>query len=217
MPQSSQPRPLTGGSRPGRLVVVGSGIKGIAHLTLEAVGHLEEADKVFYTVADGSTAAFIHSKNANAIDLYNLYDIGKPRYETYIQMAEKMLREVRNGFYVVGIFYGHPGIFVNPTHRAIAIARQEGHQAFMLPGISAEACLFSDIGVDPAFPSCQTFEATDLLLRERPINTTGHVVIFQIDIVGDSGFHPNGFMNTKPQILISKLQDIYGVDHPIVH
>lgn len=87
MSQRGKPKPLVGGSRPGRLVIVGSGIKSIAHLTLEAVGYPEEADKVFYTVADGSSAAFILSKNAQAVDLYNLYDIGKPRYETYVQMA----------------------------------------------------------------------------------------------------------------------------------
>ncbi|KAI1495904.1 hypothetical protein F5X99DRAFT_100465 [Biscogniauxia marginata] len=59
-------------------------------------------------------------------------------------MSETILREVRRGFYVVGVFYGHLGIFVNPSHRAVAIARNEGHQACMLPGISVEDCLFVD-------------------------------------------------------------------------
>ncbi|KAF2233842.1 hypothetical protein EV356DRAFT_416528, partial [Viridothelium virens] len=128
-----------------------------------------------------------------------------------------MLREVRNGFYVVGVFYGHPGIFVNPSHRAIAIARQEGHQAFMLPGISAEACLFADVGIDPSTSGCQTIEATDLLLRNRPINTGSHLIIFQVGIVGDSGFHPQGFKNTKLHVLLEKLTEVYGSGHRLVH
>jgi hypothetical protein len=61
-----------------------------------------------------------------------------------------MLRYVRAGHNVIGIFYGHPGVFVSPAHRAIAIAREEGFKAKMLLGISAEDVLFTDLGVDPA-------------------------------------------------------------------
>ncbi len=53
-----------------------------------------------------------------------------------------ILSSVRKGLYVVGIFYGHPGIFVNPSRRALTIARQEGYQALMLPAVSSIDCLF---------------------------------------------------------------------------
>jgi len=39
----------------------------------------------------------------------------------------------------------------------------------MLPGISAEDCLFADIGVDPGIYGCQSFEATDLFVNESLI------------------------------------------------
>jgi siroheme synthase len=32
----------------GRLAIVGSGITAIAHLTMEAIGHIKHADIVFY-------------------------------------------------------------------------------------------------------------------------------------------------------------------------
>ena len=115
-------KPTGLGVRPGRLVIVGSGIKSMSQFTLEAVSHIEQADKVSYCVADPATDTFIEKHAKEAVDLYDLYDDGKPRHQTYTQMAEKMLREVRKGFYVVGCFYGHPGVFVNPSHRAIAIA-----------------------------------------------------------------------------------------------
>src|SRR4030088_2424035 len=91
------------GVRPGRLVIVGSGIKGIAHFTLEAEAHIRDADKVFYAVADPATESFIESKNAKSRDLYDLYDDDKPRHDTYTQMAKMMLREVQKGLYVVGV------------------------------------------------------------------------------------------------------------------
>ena len=68
------------GKRPGKLVIVGSGIKSIAHMTLETVAHIEQADKVFYCVADPGTELFIQSRAKDATDLYTLYDDGKNRY-----------------------------------------------------------------------------------------------------------------------------------------
>jgi hypothetical protein len=45
----------------------------------------------------------------------------------------------------------------------------------MLPGISAEDCLFADLGIDPGIYGCQSYEATDFLANGRPWGETdGH-------------------------------------------
>ena len=95
-----------------------------------------------------------------------------------------MLIEVRAGYNVLGIFYGHPGVFVSPSHRAIALAREEGYNAKMLPGISAEDYLFADLEFDPATYGCMTSEATELLMRNTPLNTSVHNIIWQVGSVG---------------------------------
>ena len=99
-------------------------------------------------------------------NIYKYYDTNKPRLQTYTQMAEVMLNSVRAGKLTVGILYGHPGVFVNPSHRAIYIARSEGYFAKMLPGISAEDCLYADLGIDPATTGCSMFEAS-LLIQDK--------------------------------------------------
>lgn len=81
-------RPPPVGRKSGRLTVVGSGIGSVGQFTLESVAYIEQADKVFYVVADPVTEAFIHSKNPSSVDLYRFYDNKKPRMSTYIQMAE---------------------------------------------------------------------------------------------------------------------------------
>jgi hypothetical protein len=215
--RGDRPFALPDGARSGRLVVVGSGIKSISQFTLEAIAHIEHADVVFYAVADPATEKFIESKNPNSVDLYPLYDDDKPRHKTYTQMAEVMLREVRQGHYVVGVFYGHPGMFVNPSHRAIAIARDEGFEAFMLPAISAEDVLYADLGIDPSRSGCQTVEATDLLIRERPLLTDSHVIIFQVGCVGDMGFKFSGFGNQHFPVLVDRLAAEYGEQHTLTH
>jgi uncharacterized protein YabN with tetrapyrrole methylase and pyrophosphatase domain len=90
-------------------------------------------------------------------------------------------------------FYGHPGVFVHSSHAAIKKAREEGYLAGMIPGISAADCLFADIGVDPSTSGCQFLEATDFLLRDRRLDVTGHVVLWQIGCVGDRGFARKGY------------------------
>ena len=202
--------------RPGRLVIVGSGVKSIAHMTLETVSHLQTADKVFYCVADPVTELYIQKLNPNSTDLHRYYGNGKIRTITYVQMAEVMLREVRQGFYVVGCFYGHPGVFAHPTHRALSIARNEGYEATMLPGISAEDCLFADLNIDPSRPGCQILGATDLVYRERPLALDCHVILFQVGAFGESGFSFKGLDRSKLPLLIDRLLNDYGPEHTVI-
>jgi Tetrapyrrole (Corrin/Porphyrin) Methylases len=203
------------GRRPGTLVIGGSGISAIGQFTLETQAYLAWADSVFFCVSDPATERWILDARPDAVDLYSLYDNDKHRRITYVQMAEKLLQNLRQGLNVLGIFYGHPGIFVNPSHRAIAIAREEGHSAYMLPGVSALDCLFADLGVDPSKYGMQIVEATDLILRRRPLLTDSSVIILQVGAVGDSGFNFSGFTNTKLPVLIDFLKDAYGESHEI--
>mmetsp|Transcript_17767 Transcript_17767/g.43457 ORF Transcript_17767/g.43457 Transcript_17767/m.43457 type:complete len:680 (+) Transcript_17767:3-2042(+) len=205
-----------GSSKKGSLTIVGSGIMGLAQLTLEAVGAIKNADCVFYAASDPLTASFIRDNNKNAYDMYQLYAKDKMRSKTYIQMAEVMINQVRQGKRVAGVFYGHPGVFVNPSHRAIELAREEGFRAKMLPGISAEDCLFADLGIDPARVSCTSVEATDLLLRHRIISADAHVIIWQVGCVGEVGFNFTGFENRGYKLLVELLKRIYDEDHPII-
>lgn len=104
-----------------------------------------------------------------------------------------MLMHLRDGKNVVGVFYGHPGVFVSPSHRTIDIARKEGYTVKMLPGISAEDCLFADLGIDPSTPGCLTYEATDMLLCKKPLIPSSHLILYQVGCVGVIDFNFKGF------------------------
>lgn len=197
----------------GRLVVIGSGIKAVSHFTLEAQAHIQQADIVLYAAADPVTDMWIEKQNPNSFDLYQYYADDKVRIITYVQMIERIMEEVRAGKYVCALFYGHPGVFVTPSHNAIEIARQEGYHAVMLPAVSAEDCLYADLGVDPSVPGMQIYEATDFLLRRRKIDTTANFILWQVGCIGDVGFKFGGYENDKFDVLIDYLEEIYGPDH----
>ncbi|ALX16839.1 hypothetical protein P350_34985 [Burkholderia cepacia JBK9] len=201
----------------GRLVVIGSGIKAVAHFTLEAQAHIQQADIVLYAAADPVTDMWIEAQNPNAFDLYQYYADDKARVITYVQMIERIMAEVRAGKYVCALFYGHPGVFVTPSHNAIAIARNEGYDAVMLPAVSAEDCLYADLGVDPSVPGMQIYEATDFLLRRRKVDTTANFILWQVGCIGDLGFKFGGYRNDKFDVLLDYLEEIYGAEHPAIN
>lgn len=118
--------------RKGSLVVIGSGIKSVGQFTLEAVSNMKTADKIFYCVADPATEVYIKDLRPDAMDLYVFYADDKKRYDTYVQMAECCLYHARKGLNVVAIFYGHPGVFVLPSHRAIKIALKQGMSGYRI-------------------------------------------------------------------------------------
>ncbi len=204
-------------SKKGSLIIVGSGIKGVGQISLETQAWIKQADIVHYCVADPVSEIWIKKNCKKSIDLYSLYGNDKQRIDTYNDMVESMLGDVRRGLDVCGVFYGHPGIFVLPSHKAIKIARSEGYKAAMLPAISALDCLYADVGVDPSTQGSQTYEATDMLMRKRPILTDWHVVVWQIGCVGDLGFNFGGYDNRNLDILVDYLLNYYQADQPVVH
>src|ERR1700676_3415101 len=165
--------------RTGSLTVVRSGIR-LGQTTIEARSHIEQADKVLFLVADPLAWSWIADLNPTAESLHVFYERSADRMTAYIGMVEHILSRVRQGVKVCGAFYGHPGVFAFPTHEAIRRARADGIEARMLPGVSAEDCLFADLGIDPAPTGCQSFEATDFLVYNRHIDPTAALVLWQL-------------------------------------
>jgi len=211
MPSSTLPH-----SR-GELCVVGVGISAIAHMTLEGIAAIEAADLVFYNPTSPIMAAKVKQLNPNCFNLYRLYGEGKPRRQTYLQMAELMLREVREGKRVVGVFHGHPGFFVSATRRAMRIAEREGYPARMIPGVSSVDVLCADIGLDPGTFGLQILKASSVLKRRPMVAADGHVVFIQVGAVGDNSFSFTGFKKTRKPEFIQKVIEIYGEEQEAVY
>ena len=204
-------------SATGRLTLVGTGLRISGQVTQEALVAIEGAAKLFHLVQDAVTDRWLAGLNPTAESLYDSYREGRPRRETYEEMVERMLAPVRRGLSVCAAFYGHPGVFAMPAHEAIRRARAEGHEAEMLPGISAEDCLIADLGFDPGERGCQSFEATDFLVRHRRHDPASALLLWQIGGIGVADFRPGAFWNARGvEILSRTLARTYGADHEVV-
>lgn len=199
----------------GSLTIVGTGIQLGGHLTLAAQAWIKQADKLLFAVADPVTAKWLQTLNPTAEALPYNTDCDRRR-QTYGEMVERIMEAVRSGGTICAVFYGHPGVFADPAHGAIAQARREGYSAQMLPGISAEDCLFADIGIDPGKGGCQSFEATDFLIRQRKFDPNSHLILWQVALIGNRGFYQEGSEKRGLKVLAEVLQQDYPADHQVV-
>jgi uncharacterized protein YabN with tetrapyrrole methylase and pyrophosphatase domain len=200
----------------GALIVVGSGIDTILHLTMGARAWIEAADEVLYAVNDLPSEELLRKLNPRAVTLSSLYAEDKPRKVTYKQMVERILSGVRLGRLVCAVFYGHPGVLCEAGRESLGQARREGFPARMLPGISTDACLLADLGIDPGISGYQSFHADDFLIHRRRFDTTSPLVLWQVDTIGDGTYRRLRYDARNLPVLLQVLMEHYGPDHEVV-
>jgi len=131
-------------------------------------------------------------------------------------MVDAMMTDVRGGRHVCGAFYGHPGVFAWPTHKAIEVARSEGFAAHMEPGVSAEDCLYADLGIDPGNYGCQHYEASQVMFYRCKLDTSAYVALWQVGVAGDQSLTRFSTGAAYRQVLVEVLARDYGLDHEVI-
>lgn len=201
----------------GSFVAVGLGMMLGAHLSPRSRSEIEQADAVFALVSDAIVELWLQRMRPDLRSLQPFYAEGKRRTDSYREMIDAMMAEVRAGRRVCGVFYGHPGVFAQVPHHAVARARAEGFEAEMQPGISAEDCLYADLGIDPATYGCQHYEASQLLFFRRRLDPSAYLVIWQIGLTGDRSLARYGTGPAYRQLLIERLVEAgYPPEHEVV-
>jgi hypothetical protein len=170
---------------------------------------------VFSLVGDAVAARTVDELNANNEPLDGFYDVSKPRIATYEEMIARILTSVRSGAKVCVVVYGHPGIFAYPTHKALDRARADGYTAALLPAVSSIDCLLADLGVDPAADGLQIYDATDLLINDRPFSVSAPLVLLQVAVTGDPSFKME-YGREGVARLAQHLRNHYGPAHEAI-
>lgn len=200
----------------GSLACVGIGITLGSHISPLARSHIETAEVVFAAVSDGLVELWLKEMHPDVRSLQPLYAEGKPRMQTYRQMVDTMMTEVRAGKRVCGVFYGHPGVFAWAPHRAIKLAREEGYRAHMEPGISSEDCLYADLGIDPGKVGCQHFDTTQFMLFRRNVDPSAWLILWQVGLAGEQTGRRFATGPAYRQVLVDVLCRHYPADHEVI-
>jgi len=200
----------------GSLACVGIGITLGSHISPLARSHIEQADVVFTAVSDGLVELWLKEMHTDVRSLQPFYSEGKSRVQTYREMVEAMMTEVRANKRVCGVFYGHPGVFAWAPHKAIEVARQEGYRAHMEPGISSEDCLYADVGIDPGRYGCQHYDATQFMLCHRHVDPSAWLILWQVGLAGEQTSKRFSTGAAHRQVLVEILSRDYPLDHEVV-
>lgn len=196
------------------LVVVGTGIKFLSHLTTEAKAYIEQSDKVLYLVNDPAMKQWIEKANQSAESLDHIYFSYTKRMDAYSAITNYILSFMDRGLSLCVAFYGHPTIFAQPALDAVRIAKSQNYYAKVLPGISAEDCLFADLLVDPGSCGSQSYEATDFVIYNRVFDPCSHLILWQIGMMCATGFEPiNSTIGIE--FLTNHLFGFYSTNHNV--
>jgi len=204
-------------ARRGSFVAVGVGIGGAGQTTLEAVELMRAADKLFHSALDPVVELWLKELNPSAESLHPLYEEGKDRSETYAEMVDAFVRCVESGRSTCAAYYGHPGVLVEATHRTIRTLRRRGYPARMVPGVSADGCLYADLLVNPGDRGIQSYEASDFVMSRRAFDPRAGLILWQVGVLGETDWtskarrHPE-----RVAALVDVLLRKYPRDHQVV-
>lgn len=166
-----------------KLSLVGVGIKAISHITKESLAHIKSADIVLCLLNDPVIEQWLINFKLNIELLDTSYFSSPLRKESYKSVTDKILLSLDKFNFVCVVFYGHPSVFADPGLESIYIAKKNGAETVILPGVSAEDCMFADLRINPGSCGCYSIEATDLLLYQRSIDVSSHLTIWQAGMI----------------------------------
>ena len=187
-----------------------------AHITPISRQYIEKADVVFMSVTSHLMEAWIKEMNPDVRNLQQFYSEEYSRNKTYSQMVKAVTTEVKAGKNVCLALYGHPGVFALVAHKAIEGLKKEGFFTKMEPGISAEDCLYADLGIDPGKFGCQQFEATQFMLYSRNVDNSAYLILWQISVAGDLSHTKHSANENYLSILVELLSQWYPLEHEVI-
>ena len=200
----------------GSLVNVGLGMTLGSHITPLSRSYIENADVVFVAASNNIVEQWVEGMNDDVRSLQQYYNEGTSRMITYNKMVEVIMAEVRLGKKVCGAFYGHPGVFALAPHESIKQAKSEGYRAHMEPGVSAEDCLYADLGIDPGKYGCTHFEASQYMFRNKAFDASSYLILWQVGIAGDKSLTKFSTTSKYKQVLVDMLLETYPDDFEII-
>ena len=193
------------------LIVVGSGIKSIAHVTEETKRVIQNANKVLYLVNEEHLKDWIQREAKEAESLEPIYFSSDKRVDAYQKITAYIIGEYRKFNSLCVVFYGHPVVFAHSALSAVQKIKAEHGNAVILPAVSSMDCFFADVHVDPGNQGCFAIDATELLIYERHVDVYAHVILWQIANLG----MPDLKKTQKLNVLSDYLRDYYLEEQPV--
>jgi uncharacterized protein YabN with tetrapyrrole methylase and pyrophosphatase domain len=195
--------------------IVGLGIVGTHQITREAEEVIRRSRHTFVVSSGYGICEYLETLCERVTDLSYLYEPGMDRLPTYQRMASEVVSAALVEAPVCLASYGHPWVYCYPTTLIHRAAPMLGLHVEVFAGVSAFDTLLVDLGTDVADSGIQMYEATDLLLRRRPLQSDVACVIWQPTVVGDPTCPSGPYAAQQFQPLQDYLLEFYPPEHQV--
>ena len=130
-------------------------------------------------------------------------------------MVEEILGAVREGKRVCAVYYGHPGVYVEPSHEAVRRARGRFESATMLPAALRRGLPRRRSGRRPRASGLAELGGDQLPPHSFRPDPTAGLVLWQVDGIGKLDWNldpdPRGL-----QALAEVAGELYPPEHELV-
>ena len=207
--------------------IVGLGVLNVDQITRETERAIRRSNEVLYVDTGVATRAYLNSLCPRVTSLFETsYEEAGHRLNAYHHMAARVLDAALDHPPVTFAMHGHPIVGAYAPFLIRDMSSLLALEVLVLPGISAMDCLFAELMVDPCVAGMQMYEATDLLLRRRPLQPDVQALIWQIGCV-ETGLHtmrvskPARFERLRSHLLRfypprHEVSAVYSTPHPLM-
>jgi precorrin-3B methylase len=197
--------------------IAGLGVRAVNQVTREVEHALRSSRHVLYLDAGVATRPYLESLCPRVTSLFEQsYAEDRPRVNAYEHMAICVIEAALESPPVTFAIHGHPIVAVHAPFLVLEMAKALDLQVEILPGISSLDTLFADLRLDPVVHGVQMYEATDLLLRRRPLQNDVPAIIWQIGPL-ETALHSQGI--SRPERFtrfIAHLRQFYPAQLQVV-
>lgn len=202
------------------ITIAGLGMVAVNQVTPEVTAVLRRSREILYLDHGFGVRPFLEDLCPAVTDLYPIgYRTDEPRIKAYDRMSATVLDAALDHAPVTFAIYGHPKVYVYPTAQIKAAAVHLDLTVDVLPGISSLDTMLIDLDLDPGLDGLLMYEATDLLLRRRPLLPDVPCLLWQVGAVESSLYSQDANRPERFARLQRYLLDYYPPDHrvKIVH
>lgn len=194
--------------------LLGSGIRGTLHFTVETVQALRACKRVFVLHSDQGVVESVREHCAQVEDLAPLYVGQTVRDNVYREISRRLVESALDSAPVAFLVHGHPLFLVSATEYTLQLADHHDLRVSVLPAVSSFDTLLCDLRIDYGY-GVQIFDTTTLLKAGWTPNPKVPLLLFQLA----STLNP-AVIRCDPEqdalrSLIDLLVPVYGAEHRV--
>jgi hypothetical protein len=161
--------------------IAGLGLQTVGQVTREVEQAIRSSREVLFLDTGVATKSYLESLCPRVTSLYEeSYSDEGLRISAYEHMAVRVVEAALDHPPVTFAIHGHPLVAAYPPFLVLELANALELRVTVLPGISAIDAILADLRLDPVVHGVQMYEATDLLLRRRPLQPDVPAILWQI-------------------------------------